>query len=225
VKRTGAVVLLSGGLDSTVSLAMAGEFCEPRRALFFDYGQHARGREETASRRIAELFGLRFHRIELPWMGELSSSPLIAGGGEPPEDVDIDDTGGSRPAVWVENRNGIFINIAAAFASAVRCGIIIAGFNREEAQSFPDNSAGFLEAVNRALAIGAGHPVRVESPTVALVKREIVERGLALGIPWRHIWSCYGGGEVMCGSCESCARLKRAISGTDAESAVVFNGR
>ncbi len=219
-------MLLSGGLDSTVSIAMAREYCEPRWALFFDYHQHAVEREEAASRGIAKRFGLRFRRIELPWLGDLSSSRLIAGKGVPP-DVSPDSlTGGGEASdrvVWVENRNGVFINIAAVFAASRDCGIIIVGFNREEAQAFPDNSEQFLSAVNDALAIGVGGPVRVESPTASLMKREIVERGLALDIPWRLIWSCYRGNERMCGSCESCVRLRRAITGTPAEAAVQFD--
>jgi 7-cyano-7-deazaguanine synthase len=201
---------------------MAGSFCEPRWALFFDYRQRARAREEAASRAIAERYGLRFRRIELPWLGGLSSSPLIEGGEALPADSGLDGAGRSLPAVWVENRNGVFINIAAAFAVAKGCGVIVVGFNREEASSFPDNSAEYLDAINGALAIGAGGPVRVESPTAPLMKGGIVERGLALGIPWQLVWSCYAGEAVMCGACESCARLRRAISGTAAESAVVF---
>jgi 7-cyano-7-deazaguanine synthase len=220
------VVLLSGGLDSTVSLAMAREYCEPRWALFFDYHQHAVKREEAASRRIAGRFGLRFKRIELPWLGDLSSSRLIAGKGMPPDfSPGTSPGGGGAPdrVVWVENRNGVFVNIAAAFAASRDCRIIIVGFNREEAQAFPDNGERFLAAVNAALALGVGKPMRVESPTARLVKSEIVERGLALDIPWRLIWSCYRGNERMCGSCESCVRLRRAVSGTPAEAAVRFD--
>jgi len=206
---------------------MAREYCEPRWALFFDYRQHAGEREEAASRGIAERFGLRFRCIELPWLGDLSSSSLIAGKGVPPQvppgPVDGLEGAPSR-AVWVENRNGVFINIAAAFASSCGCGIVIVGFNREEARAFPDNGEEFLKAVNGALAIGVGSPVRVESPTLFLSKREIVERGLTMDIPWRLIWSCYRGYDRMCGSCESCARLRRAIAGTPAETAVVFTG-
>ncbi len=220
-------MLLSGGLDSTVSLAMAREYCEPRWALFFDYQQHAAKREEAASRGIAKRFGLRFRRIELPWLGELSSSRLIVGKGVPPDaspDLLSGEGDASSRAVWVENRNGVLINIAAAFAASRDCGIIIVGFNREEARAFPDNGERFLAAMNDVLATGVGKPVRVESPTAALVKREIVERGLALDIPWRFIWSCYRGNERMCGSCQSCVRLSRAIAGTPAETAVIFEG-
>lgn len=224
-ERSSAIVLLSGGLDSTVSLALCSEYCRLKAALFFDYGQHASLREEDAARRTADHFKLSFERIELPWMGRLSSSVLIAGKGEPrelsPEDLDKRGRAYSLE-VWVENRNAVFINIAAAYAAANKCGVVIVGFNREEAANFPDNSEEFLRRMNESLELGVGKPVRVESPTISMTKREIAGEGLRLCVPWNLIWSCYRGGDVMCGRCESCLRLKRAVSGTPAEAEVRF---
>jgi 7-cyano-7-deazaguanine synthase len=127
--------------------------------------------------------------------------------------------------VWVENRNGVFINIAAAVAEAAGCNFVIAGFNSEEAEQFPDNSAAYLERVNASLELGAGASVRVVSPTLGMRKREIVETGIRLKIPWKDIWSCYRDGPVMCGRCESCRRLARAVSGTAAEAEIRFGKR
>jgi 7-cyano-7-deazaguanine synthase len=211
-------VLLSGGLDSTAALAMAARSTPvPVAALFFDYGQHAARSEGAAARGIAEHFHLSFERLELPWLARLSSSALIAGRGEPPAWVgrELDDR--SARDVWVENRNGIFINIAAFYAAETGCDAVIVGFNREEASVFPDNGEEYLARINGALELGLGKRVRVESPTLRMGKREIVERALELDIPWELLWSCYRGGERMCGSCESCLRLARAVAGTPAE--------
>lgn len=213
-----AVVLLSGGLDSTTALAMAaGSPCAPAVALFFDYGQRAARREESASRRIAEYYRLAFERIDLPWLARISSSLLIEGTGEPPAWSErlLEDR--SARDVWVENRNGIFIGIAVCLAAETGCDTVIVGFNREEAAAFPDNSEEFLSRTNSALELGLMKRVRVESPTLRMDKREIARRALELGIPWEHLWSCYGGPELMCGSCESCLRLSRAVAGTPAE--------
>lgn len=215
---TRAVVLLSGGLDSTASLAIAKRAGrEPVAALFFDYGQHAARREESASRRIAEHYRLSFERMELPWLSRLSSSALIAGKGEPPpwSESLLDDP--STRAVWVENRNGVFLNIAAFFAAETGCNTVIVGFNKEEASAFPDNSEEYLARINSALELGLDKRIHVESPTLRMGKREIAERALELAIPWGLLWSCYRGGETMCGSCESCLRLARAVAGTPAE--------
>lgn len=224
-RRQGAVVLLSGGLDSTVSLAMAGEEYFLDTALFFDYGQLSIKRELDASRKIAGHYGVRFLSIDLPWLGELSRSALIAGSGEIPDfPTNAASSGEAEVAgeVWVENRNGIFLNIAAAVAASAGCEVLIAGFNREEAATFPDNSGPFIEAVNEAMRIGAGSPVRVESPTLHMTKEEIVRHGLDMEIPWEYLWSCYRGGRKMCGRCESCVRLSRAVAGTGALSLLRF---
>jgi 7-cyano-7-deazaguanine synthase len=218
-----AVVLLSGGLDSAAAVALAPEAgCEPAAALFFDYGQHAARKEELAARGIAGFHGIPFERIELPWMARFSKSALLAGAGEPPRwsPDRLDDT--APRAVWVENRNGIFINIAAFYAAGQGKDVVVVGFNREEAAAFPDNSGEYIDRVNRALELSLGRSVRVVAPTLGMTKREIAARALSLDFPWELLWSCYGGGEFQCGSCESCLRLKRAVGGTSAEGRVRF---
>ena len=213
------LALLSGGLDSTVALAMGCREYELFTALFFDYGQIASAREIKASSEIARRFGIEFECIELRWLGNLSSSYIIgaeAGAG-------LSQSCGA-PDLWVENRNGIFLNVAAAVAVSRGCSVVIAGFNREEAEEFPDNSTEYLEAVNRALDLGERSRVRVESPTVSLDKKEIVREGIDLGVPWELIWSCYRGGDLMCGQCASCLRLRNAVDGTEVEEIIRFKG-
>jgi 7-cyano-7-deazaguanine synthase len=218
------VVLLSGGLDSAAAVALAPEAgYEPAAALFFDYGQRAARREERAARGIAAHYLIPFERVELPWMAGVSKSTLLAPAGEPaPWSLDRLDDAAPR-AVWVENRNGIFINIAAFYAAERGLDAIVAGFNREEAEAFPDNGEAYVERMNAALELGCSRPVRVESPTLRMTKREIAARALALDFPWELLWSCYRGGDLPCGSCESCLRLKRAVEGTAAESRVTFD--
>lgn len=222
----GAVILLSGGLDSTVALAMSQELFRIDTALFIDYGQLGAGREQVAASAVASHYQVPLRVISIPWLGEMSASSLT-GAGEIP---DFPDGGGEgleavSRSVWVENRNGIIVNIAAALASVLGCEVVITGFNAEEARTFPDNSLEFVEAVNRSLKISAGTPVRVESPTIPMSKREIVEAGIGLGIPWETIWSCYRPGITMCGRCESCSRLRMAVEGTPAAGRVVFEAR
>jgi 7-cyano-7-deazaguanine synthase len=218
-----AVVLLSGGLDSAAALALAGsEGCTPAAALYFDYGQHAARREAEAARRIAGFYGLPLECIELPWLATFSKSTLVGGAGDllrwSPDRLDD----AAPRAVWVENRNGIFINIAAFYAAECGYDAIIVGFNREEAEAFPDNGEEFVARINGALELSLARRVRVVSPTLRMTKREIVRRALALDIPWELLWSCYRGDERPCGSCESCLRLKRAVAGTPAELRVRF---
>jgi 7-cyano-7-deazaguanine synthase len=223
--RESAVALLSGGLDSAVSLAIAAGRYDVGLSLFFDYGQIPAGKEEESSRAFAKHYGTAFERVELQWLGHISSSTMTPGGDDTPDypvEGHPEDQARVSRAVWVENRNGIFVNVAAAFAAAKAATVIITGFNSEEAGAFPDNSGEFVDVINRALAISTGAPVRVESPTLEMQKREVVERGIELDLPWKHIWSCYRGGERMCGKCESCVRLKNAVGGTHARASVFF---
>ena len=222
-ERRGAVALVSGGLDSTVAVAFSVGTFRLERGLFFDYGQHASAEEFRSAGRVAERYGLPLERIELPWMERVSRSALIRGKGEPPDPESPGKGDRSRPpAVWVENRNGVFIDIAASIAASIGCGVVIAGFNAEEAEDYPDNSERYVATVNRALTLGTSIGVEVVVPTIRMNKGEIAREGLRLGIPWNDLWSCYRGGDVMCGRCESCLRLKNAVAGTAASELVHF---
>jgi len=224
-----AIVLLSGGLDSTVALALAEKEYLVKTVLFFEYNQNALKMEKEAASKIAGVYELRVEYVDLPWLAENSFSSLIRG--EKAALGNAADSAGAKTvyqdkgdvsSVWVENRNGIFLNIAAAFASWQDCSVIITGFNREEAATFSDNSRQYIDAVNKALDIGERKNIRVESPTVDFYKKEIVEEGIRLSIPWELLWSCYRGGRLMCGKCESCLKLKSALVGTRAEKMVSF---
>jgi 7-cyano-7-deazaguanine synthase len=121
----------------------------------------------------------------------------------------------SAAAVWVPNRNGVFINIAAAFAESLGCEAVVCGFNAEEGQTFPDNTAEYAQAATAALAYSTLSQVRVWSPTQDLTKVEIVALARRIGAPLQHVWSCYEPGPEPCGECESCLRFARAMAAGD----------
>ncbi|BAF59583.1 MAG: 7-cyano-7-deazaguanine synthase QueC [Pelotomaculum sp.] len=210
-----SIVLLSGGLDSAVSLACSLQGGEVCLCLTFDYGQKAAEREKKAAAALAAHYKLRHRVIELPFLKEITSTALVSETSELPaaEEEELDENEASRSSaalVWVPNRNGVFINIAAAFAEAYRCDLVVTGFNREEAASFPDNSPEFVVAANASLSYSTLNKVRVASYTQGLNKTEIVKLGMNMGVPFDLIWSCYGGAEKMCRRCESCLRFIRA---------------
>jgi 7-cyano-7-deazaguanine synthase len=158
------------------------------------------------------------HRvIELPWLGDVSRSALTEPRYEIPEVTEemlagpAVARGDTAAAVWVANRNGIFVNVAAGFAEALDCDLVVAGFNAEEAATFPDNSPEFVAAINRALELSTRRAPRLISYTQELTKVEIVRLGREIGAPVPFVWSCYRGGDQHCWSCESCARLRRAL--------------
>ena len=202
------VAILSGGLDSTVSLAAATRKMEVVLALTFDYGQRAAKRERAASARIAKHYGIPHRVIAIAWLAEITGSALVNRKARIPRNEMSER---SAKAVWVPNRNGIFIEIAAAHAESLGANRLITGFNKEEAATFPDNSAAYVGAINRALSYSTANGVKVVSYTGALDKKKIVALGRRLDAPLQHIWPCYEGGRTWCGECESCLRSLRAI--------------
>lgn len=199
-----AVALVSGGLDSVVSAARAHRDLEVRLVLFMNYGQRALARERAAAMAAADFFGLPWREVDVRWLGELAPGGMTERGRQSALDT--------LEAVWIPNRNGVFLNIAAAFAESYGCDRVVTGFNRDEAEEFPDNRAEYADRVSAGLELSTRNGVRIESYTQGLGKREILELGAELGAPLTVIWSCYHAGEAMCGRCASCNRLRQALS-------------
>lgn len=212
-----AVVLLSSGLDSSMALAIARTEMQVRFALTFDYGQRAAQQEIDRARQIADYYGVSHRSLILPWFNEFRSNALVNSEGRLPR-PDVEQLScntyskRSAQAVWVSNRNGVFIECAAAFAEEHDVDHVLVGFNKEEAATFPDNSIEYIEAVNKALSFSTRGKVSVLSHTAAFDKKEIVTKAKSLNFPFHLLWSCYEGRAQMCGSCESCMRLKRALN-------------
>jgi 7-cyano-7-deazaguanine synthase len=209
-----SLALLSGGLDSTVALALARSEGPVGLALTANYGQRSAAREIEASRRIAAALGVAHRVVDLEFLGELGGNALTDRARRLPTPGERDLSGAaaerSADAVWVPNRNGLLVNAAAAFAEALGLRRILVGFNAEEGETFPDNTGAFLDAANAALEFSTRGRVRLESPTLRLQKREIVIAGSRAGAPLEWVWPCYEGGASMCGVCESCVRFERA---------------
>lgn len=202
------VAILSGGLDSTVSLAAAARKMDLVLALTFDYGQRAARREREASARVARRYRVPHRVVEIPWLAGITRTSLVNRATRLPRN---ETSTASAAAVWVPNRNGVFIETAAAHAEALGAARLITGFNREEAATFPDNSAAYVNAVNAALSYSTANGVKVVSFTAGLDKRGIVRLGRRLGAPLDLVWPCYEGGKAWCRTCESCLRALRAL--------------
>lgn len=217
-----SVVLLSSGLDSTVNLYEAREKSRVVLALTFDYGQRAAPREIERAEAIAKLAGVAHKVLDLTWFREFTTTSLVNRANEVPtgSSVSIDDltvSNETAKAVWVPNRNGIFLNIGAAFAEGLGASLIVPGFNIEEGATFPDNTQGFLDALTGAFVYSTSNHVEAICFTTQMDKTEIVRRGRALGAPFKLMWPCYFAGSEPCGECESCKRFCRAVNAVDAE--------
>lgn len=211
-----AVVLLSSGLDSTVNAYASVKDFQVCLALTFDYGQKSAKKEIECAKKISQKLGVPHKVLDLHFFKDIGKSSLIEKDQEIPsgDQVSIDDHQVSlktAKSVWVPNRNGIFLNIAAGFAESLGAECVIPGFNKEEAQTFPDNSVPFLNSVTEALKFSTSNKVRVHCYTSELTKSEIVDFGKKLAVDWKMMWPCYHNFEKWCGQCESCQRSKRAL--------------
>ncbi len=205
-----SLILLSGGLDSLVSLGLKKEELNISLALTFDYGQKSVQQEIQTSKKICDYYNLEHIIIKLDWLKDITHTSLVAKDNIPTGKslVLSEDTAKS---VWVPNRNGLFLNIAGSFADSEDFDYILIGANKEEGQTFPDNTQEFIDSINAEFLYSTRKHPKVVAPLINYVKNDIVMLALRHGIPLELTRSCYQGGEKHCGICESCLRLKHAL--------------
>ena len=205
-----AVILLSGGLDSIVALdcAMRDENFDVELALTFDYGQKALNKEMETSEKIAAYYGIKHKVIKLDWLKDITKTALVSGRDIPTENLN---TESSAASVWVPNRNALFLNIAACFCDAANIKYIIYGANKDEGQTFPDNTENFRDQLTDLFKTSTLVQPRVLAPLINYGKDDIVKIAVENSVPLELVWSCYKSGDKHCGECESCKHLKQAL--------------
>ena len=201
-----AVVLFSGGLDSTTCLCWAlaqGYTCE---ALTVLYGQR-HVREVVSAQTICRQLGVKHHVIEmdLPW---LSSSSLVDKQQQLP-DIPVEQiTHSGVPSTYVPGRNLVFLSLAGSLLDSIQADAIVAGPNAVDFSGYPDCTPAFFkaagEALNRGTVRGVRNGIEVLAPLMTLSKADIVKLAVELQVPLQLTWSCYAGGEKPCGKCDSC---------------------
>ncbi len=208
-----SIILLSGGLDSLVSLGIAKEEYNIKLALTFDYGQNPVKQEIKSSEKIADYYGIKHKVIELPFLKEVTNNSFVGGKELPTTNLGTKE---SAQAVWVPNRNGLFLNIACSFAEAGNYTHILFGANKSEGKTFPDNSKDFVNAINGSFNYSTMKGVKVVAPLINYDKIDIVKVALEHKIPLELAYSCYADREKNCGRCESCRHLKKALEANKA---------
>lgn len=205
---TKSIILLSAGLDSLVALGYCKEQYGIDLALTFDYGQKAVKQEIEYSKKICEYYNINHRIITLDWLKEITKTSLVA-----EDDVPIDNLGTNKSAqaVWVPNRNSLFLNIAASFADSYGYNYILFGANKDEAETFPDNTEFFREKISDLFQYSTLVKPKVIAPLINLTKNDIVRVAMENLIPLELVKSCYNAGEKHCGKCESCKHLKNAL--------------
>lgn len=207
-----ALVLTSGGVDSTTALALAIEKNGKDHviALSISYGQK-HSKEIEAAKAVAQHYGVEQLFLDLGLIFQYSNCSLLQQSTEEiPEESyaeQIEKTGGETPvSTYVPFRNGLFLSAAASIALSRDCEVIYYGAHADDAAGFayPDCSPVFNNAMNTAIYEGSGHQLRIEAPFVNKNKSDIVGIGLKLGVPYELTWSCYEGGDKPCGKCGTC---------------------
>lgn len=206
-----ALVLFSGGVDSTTCLAIAVDKygADEVLALSLYYGQK-HSRELEAARKIAAHYGVKHKELDLALIFADSDCTLLKGSeGEIPKESyaeQLEKTDGKPVSTYVPFRNGLFLASAASIALSNGCGEIYYGAHSDDAagNAYPDCSSEFNDAINRAIYLGSGEELRVTAPFIGMNKAQVIAKGLALGVPYELTWSCYEGGDKPCGVCGTC---------------------
>jgi len=198
--RKKAIILLSGGIDSTTTLYYAKNRGFRCFALIFDYGQRHR-KEVIRASRIARLSGTPYQiiKIKLPWKG----SSLLDRKMKIPSRKKISKN--DIPSTYVPGRNTIFLSFAASYAEAIGAKSIFIGANAVDFSGYPDCRPEYYDAWQRLIKRGTKvRDIKVVTPLISMTKAQIIRLGLKLNAPLHLTWSCYAGGTKPCGRCDSC---------------------
>lgn len=207
-----AVVLLSGGLDSATSTAMAIQDGYEAIALSFRYGQR-HDKELEAAKKIAQFLGIKEHYFIDVNLAQWGGSSLTDKQINLPQDGVKPDL---IPSTYVPGRNTVFIAIALSLAEAKGAEAIYLGINAIDYSGYPDCRPEYLEAYQKLANLSSkvgleGKAPQLIAPLVNYSKVEIVQQAVKLGIPIQETWSCYEGGEKPCGVCDSCRIRNQAL--------------
>ncbi len=220
-----AVVLVSGGMDSCVSLAQAREDGFGIAALHVNYGQRTQQRELQAFTDICNFYG-----VSQKLVVDISHLAAIGGSSLTDSAINVDDAqldSGEIPTSYVPFRNANILAIATSWAEVLNAEAIYIGAVEEDGSGYPDCRSQFFTAFEELVRLGTkpGTNIRIATPLIQLSKQQIVERGLALGAPLHLTWSCYKNEDVACGTCDSCALRLRGFARAGVADPIPYNGR
>jgi len=203
-----AVVLLSGGLDSAVTLFFAKKKGFDCSGLIFDYGQHHK-KEISAAQKVAKsaLCLAQVIKISLPWKGSslLDKALRIT----QRNNAITQRRDNAIPLTYVPGRNIIFLSFALSYAEAIKAEAIFIGAHAQDYSGYPDCRPEFYRAFDKVISTGTksgveAKGIKIITPLIHKTKAQIIRLGAGLGVPFGLTWSCYRGASKPCGKCESC---------------------
>lgn len=203
-----ALVVLSGGLDSTTALYYAKSQFKEVEALTFNYGSKHNDIEYSYAKKTCEKLGVKLTRIDLDFINKYFKSDLLQSGGEIPEGYY---TAENMKSTVVPFRNGIMLSVAAGFAESNDCDVIVLGNHSGDHAIYPDCRLEFIKGIKEAIFQGTEKHIIVESPFCNISKTDIAKLGSDLGVDFSLTYSCYKGGKKHCGKCGTCQERKEAF--------------
>jgi 7-cyano-7-deazaguanine synthase len=214
-----AVVLLSGGMDSCVSAAIAVDTHGSQNValLHASYGQRTQQRERRAFDEIADYYKIKQRLVaELKYFRAIGGSALTDQGISVPENkLDSADVRGNQiPVTYVPFRNAHFLSVGVSWGEAIGAGFIYIGAVAEDSSGYPDCRPEYYAAFQELIRVGTRPETQIEivTPVIRMKKDAIIRRGLQLNAPLELTWSCYQGEDLACGSCDSCLLRLRAFA-------------
>jgi len=224
-----AVVLLSGGMDSCVSTAIARERHGARNIalLHAGYGQRTQRRERRAFEEIADFYGARERLVvQLDHFRAIGGSALTDEKIAVPENVlgAPGPHGTAIPVTYVPFRNAHFLSVAVSWGEAIGAGAIYIGAVAEDSSGYPDCRPEYYKVFQELIRVGTRPETQIEmvTPVITMKKSEIIRRGVQLGAPLHLTWSCYQDEEMACGSCDSCLLRLRAFAEAGASDPIPY---
>lgn len=199
-----AIVILSGGMDSTLSSYLAKNSGYEIIAVHFNYGQRTQNRELKAFRDICKSLNvLNKYEIDIPFFSQIGASALTD------KNIEVPINGiekGIVPITYVPFRNGIFLSIASAIAEKENATAIYIGVVQEDSSGYPDCTNSFISSMKKAINEGTKDDTKLDiiTPLVDLSKAQIVQEAIKLNVPLELTWSCYKEENEACGVCDSC---------------------
>ena len=229
-----AVVLSSGGVDSTTCLAIAiEEFGKDNvSTVSIRYGQK-HSKELECARTIAYYYDVPHYELNLSEIFKYSNCPLLQNSTEPIPDKSyseqIEESGEGKVSTYVPFRNGLMLSAVASLALSIYPNdntLIYIGAHADDAagEAYPDCSDKFVRCMNDAIYYGSGRQVEIEAPFVSCNKTEVIRTGLKLGTPYNLTYSCYNGGEKACGKCGTCIDRLNAFHANGVDDPIEYEG-
>lgn len=216
-----AICIISGGMDSALSAAIAKDAGHEIIAVHYNYGQRTQEKELSCFRKLtADLGTVENYEIDLDFFAQIGASALTDKSIEVP-------TGGIEegvPATYVPFRNGIFLSIAAALGEKHQAEALYIGVVEEDSSGYPDCRESYIQAMEKAIDLGTRDETKLEikMPLVALKKSQIVQKSLELSVPLEHTWSCYQSEDEACGICDSCRLRLRGFEQAGVKDPILY---